>query len=118
MHEFSIVQSLVRQLAEDAGNKGADRVLKVRLRRGSTFSEDALLQAFEVASRQTILEGAELIIETVKLDHTCACGHRQLVMADDLIGHMFVCPKCGEISECAGHMDLELIDVIIESGGG
>jgi Zn finger protein HypA/HybF involved in hydrogenase expression len=92
------------------------RVSQVSFRRGSAFSEDALRQAFEVFSKDTPLQGAELLIETVNLEHRCVCGYEQVITSDDLIGHMFVCPMCGTMREVDEAHDLELLHVVAAPG--
>ncbi len=113
MHEFGIVQALVHQLLARLDQQQIEGVEAIRFRRGSAFSEAVLRQAFVAVSTGTILEGAELSIETVNLDYRCGCGHRQVITSDDLIGHMFVCPSCGAIKEIDEAHDLELIDVTV-----
>ncbi len=112
MHEYGIVQSLVHAVLPQLEGHIA-RVEAVRFRRGSAFSEDALRQAFEALSAGTILEGAEVFIETVNLDFRCRCGHCQVITSDDLIGHMYICPSCGLVKEIDETHDLELIDLTV-----
>ncbi len=113
MHEYALVQSFVQAMLEQLEGK-VKHVETVRFRRGSAFSEDALRQAFLALSAGTVLEGAELAIETVNLDFHCGCGHQQVITSDDLIGHMFVCPTCGIVKEIDEAHDLELIDVTVQ----
>ena len=114
MHEYAIVDSLVRQLLDQLRRQQAGRVVEVRFRRGSTFMEEPLRQGFEALAAGTPLEGARLVIETVNLEHRCECGHAQVVTNDDLIGHIFVCPQCGVVREVRDVHDLELVEVIVE----
>ncbi|TVR20864.1 MAG: hydrogenase maturation nickel metallochaperone HypA [Anaerolineaceae bacterium] len=111
-HEFSIVESLMVDLVGQLQSAEVEQVTEIHFRRGSAFSEDALRQAFDVFSRDTPLQGAELVIETVNLDHQCVCGREQVITSDDLIGHMFVCPACGMMREVDEAHDLELLEVI------
>ena len=64
MHEFGVVENLVRALERQLAEAGVDRVAAVRFRRGSAFSDEALHQAFAMLSAGTPLEGAELEVET------------------------------------------------------
>lgn len=91
MHEFDVVKSLIDELLPKLQEQKVKRVTEIRFRRGSTFSEEALLQAFSALSRGTPLEGADVKVETVETRFKCQCGHEQTVTADDLIGHMFAC---------------------------
>ena len=45
----------------------------------------------------------------------CGCGHRQLITADDLIGHLFVCPSCGAAREIEHTDDLVVLAVVTEA---
>ena len=114
MHEFAIVESMVNQTLTLLPDAEAGEVTSVRFRRGSTFSEDALRQSFEALTKGTALENALLIIETVDLQFHCTCGHQQVVTSDDLIGHMFVCPSCGAVTEIDEAHDLELVEVLVD----
>ena len=119
MHEFAIVESIVRETLTLLSNQGITQgeVAMLHFRRGSTFSEDALRLTFEALSQGTILDKADLIIDTVDITCRCACGHVQTVSSDDLIGHMFLCPACGTVQEAPGVHDLDLIEVILTDTG-
>jgi Zn finger protein HypA/HybF involved in hydrogenase expression len=93
----------------------ATKITSVRFRRGSAFSEEAFRQAYESLTAGTMLEGAPLQIQTVNLDFKCQCGHEQIVTSDDLIGHMFVCPRCGATKEIDEAHDLELVELVAET---
>jgi len=88
--------------------------VSVHFRRGSAFSEEALRQSYESLTTGTILEGAPVEIDTVNLDFECRCGHKQVITSDDLIGHMFVCPRCGATKEIDEAHDLELVELVAE----
>ncbi len=112
MHEFSIVQQLVDQLVKEAKTRGASEVKEVHLRRGSTFAEAPLRQSFQILSENTPLQNAELVIEEFSVEYKCeSCGHQQIISADDLIGHLFVCPECGAAHEIEEAHGLELVSV-------
>ena len=112
MHEYTIVEQLIERLLAECNAKQAYSVKLVHLRRGSTFSEAPLRQAFEMLSPGTPLNGAKLVIDEFAVNHTCGnCGKRQAVTADDLIGHMFVCPDCGAADEIEEAHGLELLEV-------
>ncbi len=114
MHEFDVVKSLIDELLPKLKEQGVKRVTEVRFRRGSTFSEEALYQAFSALSRGTLLEGARVEVEVTQTKFRCPCGHEQVITADDLIGHMFVCPECGRAQEIDEAHDLELLEVVAE----
>ena len=114
MHEFDVVKSLIDDLLPKLQEQKVKRATELRFRRGSTFSEKALLQAFSVLSQGTPLEGADVKVETVGTKFKCQCGHEQTITADDLIGHIFVCPQCGRAQEIDEAHELELLEVIAE----
>ncbi len=115
MHEFDIVQSLIDALLPQLEERGVTKVVALRFRRGSTFSEEALQQAFTALSQGTVLEGAELIVEATETPFKCECGYQQVLTHDDLVGHMFVCPQCGHPQEIDEAHELELLEVIAET---
>jgi Zn finger protein HypA/HybF involved in hydrogenase expression len=115
MHEFGIVEGIVRGLLPQLAAQGVERVSEVHFRRGSAFSEDALRQAFAATAAGTPLAGARLKIDTVNLDYVCSCGHQQVITSDDLEGHMFICPVCGAVHEVDEAHDLELVSVTAEA---
>ncbi len=118
MHEYAIVQSMVQELVGRLEGKGIERVTEVRFRRGSAFSDDALRQSYLAASAGTLLENSALVIDTVSTTFHCACGYMQIVTSDDLIGHMFVCPTCGAVTEIEEAHDVELVEVTVEMSDG
>ena len=114
MHELAVVERLVEALLESEALR--DGIVEtVVVRRGSAFSEDALLQGFELVARGTPLEAAHLEIEVAEIAVTCRCGETQTVSADDLVGHLYVCAVCGDVGDMAGADDLELLSVSITS---
>ena len=111
MHEFAIVQALVEELQGRIAPQ--DQVQEIRLERASAFSEDSLRELFAALSKGTALENASLTVETVARHVVCACGYDQVVTPDDLVGHMFVCPACGQVSEVPHADDLKVLDVTV-----
>jgi Zn finger protein HypA/HybF involved in hydrogenase expression len=116
MHEFAIVEATVRDTLRMLKELGIEQkqMVMLRFQRGSAFSEDALRQSFEVIAKDTLLENAELVVETVNLNFTCACGHSQVITSDDLIGHMFVCPVCCAVREVDEAHDLQLVELVVD----
>jgi hydrogenase nickel insertion protein HypA len=112
MHEFGVVQELVERILEQTHGTKASRVTEIRLRRGSTFKEEPLRQAFTMLSQGTPLEGAVLTVEEYRVEVRCSrCGRIRGIAADDLIGHLFICPDCGQSQEIDEAHGLELIGV-------
>ncbi len=120
MHEHGVVEELIERLLPALRERGVERVRQVRVRRHSTFAEAPLRQAFELLSRGTPLEGAELRVEEVAVDATCTgCGRAHRIGADDLVGHLYECPDCGAVQVVEEAHGLELAGVTAaEPGGG
>jgi Zn finger protein HypA/HybF involved in hydrogenase expression len=116
MHEFAIVEATVRNMLCMFEELGIERrqMVTLRFQRGSAISEDALRQAFEIIAKDTVLENAELLVETVNLNFICACGHTQVITSSDLIGHMFVCPVCCAVREIDEAHDLQLVEIVVD----
>jgi Zn finger protein HypA/HybF involved in hydrogenase expression len=115
MHEYAVVEDLVELIQDRARKKGSPAVRRIHLRRDSTFAEGPLRQAFALLTEHTPLQSARLEIEELMVQRTCAvCGQPHTIRADDLMGHVFVCPDCGwseTIDEAHG---LELLAVEFE----
>ena len=117
MHEFGIVSDMVAQLLRQLQGRKIRQIHSLRFRRGSTFSPEALEQAYRMSTAGTLLEGAELIVETVDHQLDCKCGHHQVVTSDQLLGHFFICPQCSAAVEIDEAHDLELLEVTgVEEG--
>lgn len=115
MHEVSIVQALIENIDSQLASQNIERALSVRVRRGSTFSADALEQSFASLAPGTRLEDAELLVDTFDTRFICAqCGHSQTITSDDLTGHFFLCPVCDAVQEIDEAHDLELLEVRAE----
>lgn len=98
---------------KEAEARGAKSVKEIHLRRGSTFAEGPLQQAFLIMSENTLLQDAQLVIEEFSVEYKCkACGYSQVITSDDLIGNLYVCSECGEAAEIDEAHGLELISVV------
>jgi Zn finger protein HypA/HybF involved in hydrogenase expression len=113
MHEVGAVASLIEAILAEVQAHQPCSVDAVRVQRGSTFAEDALLQAWTMLSRQTALENTSLDIEVVSHVVDCACGIERTMQADDLVGHLWICPNCAHVEEVDEHDDLTLLAVTL-----
>jgi len=92
MHEYHIVESIVKQILEKAKTSGAKKITCVTLILGelSGLQEESIRVYFDTLSKDNMLEGAKLIIKPVKSKLKCnACG--------TIFEHErsnFSCPKC------------------------
>ena len=95
MHELSIISSVVDSVIEALEAYPGARVTEVRLRVGALAAvvEDSLQFCYELATRETPLEGSRLVVKTVPVTVHCAvCGK------DGALESLqsFCCPHCGE----------------------
>jgi hydrogenase nickel incorporation protein HypA/HybF len=113
MHEFSIVQSLLDVAAAETRRAGGERVLRLHCRIGELrqINESLLREAFELLSRGTICEKAELRVERTFMQarcHRCDCLF-------DVHNWVWRCPHCGADGSLIGGGDeLELTSIEAE----
>ncbi|MEO5344845.1 MAG: hydrogenase maturation nickel metallochaperone HypA [Magnetococcus sp. YQC-9] len=95
MHELSIALALVEQVRRIAEKESATRIVSIRLRVGALSGVDAeaLSFCFPMAARESMAEGAQLIIDSEPLRWLClAC--QQLFTLDNNQPDQ-LCPHCG-----------------------
>jgi hydrogenase nickel incorporation protein HypA/HybF len=103
MHEYHIVEGVVKQILEKAKASCAKKITSVTLILGelSGLQEESIRTYFDNLAKENILEGAKLIIKPVKSKLKCQdCG--------SIFEHEksnFNCPKCSGLG------------VLINSGG-
>ncbi len=113
MHELSIATSIVEIAREEVAAAGGGRVVAVTVRVGRLASvhEVALRSAFEVATADTPLAGAELRVVVVPVTIRCAScdGERELAGIGSL-----ACPTCGRPSgdiRAGNELEVESIEI-------
>lgn len=112
MHEYAMVESLIKQLQRELSEKNMRTVRSIRLQLGSTMSEGPIRQAFTMLAPGTILQDAKLQIEPFDVTHTCPiCGRVDVLRHDDLLGHVFICPDCRTAMEIDEAHDLRVADI-------
>lgn len=114
MHELSIVASIVESVTESLAAYPGARVLEVRLRVGELASvvEDSLQFCFEIATRDTPLEGARLVVNTVPVVVHCDVCRADLPLPSL---QSFRCPQCGTpAADVRQGRELEIESVEIE----
>ncbi len=112
MHELSIALAVVAQVEEAARAHGARRVGSLRVRIGelSGVVPDALAFSFDLASDGTLLEGAELITETVPARARCPVCERETAVG---VPPALWCPACGQpLTELLTGRELDIGDVV------
>ena len=116
MHEMGIALEII-DIVNASVPEGADpgSVRKVHLQVGklSAIVADSLRFCFEVATRDTPLAGAQLVIEELPVVALCnECGHRWTVEEP-----VFICEKCdsGSLSIVSGReLDIRSIEITDE----
>ena len=85
--------------------------MNLRIGRLAAVVEDSLKFCFEIITKDSPLEGAELVIETVPVVLRCRdCGHGW-----EVEGPVFTCPECKEGSvEIVSGRELEISSLEIE----
>jgi hydrogenase nickel incorporation protein HypA/HybF len=107
VHEFSVASQIVQSVLAEAEKRGAKKVTEVDLIVGKlTFlGLEQVRFAFEVLTKDTILEGARLVIEEQEGIVKCSnCGYEgDFKYEDDPLYHVpfptLKCPKCGSVVE-------------------
>lgn len=94
MHELSIAHSLVETVEQALIAQPDVQVTAVNLQLGvlSGVEADSLLFCFDIATADTRLAGAKLIIETVAARAYCAACDRDV---SPVAPHWYRCPECG-----------------------
>jgi hydrogenase nickel incorporation protein HypA/HybF len=101
MHEYSIVQSLLNNCEENAGQNGSTKVTKVVVKIGvlSGVEPDLLQIAFDTFKENTICHDALFVINIQKVVIKCkTCGS-----TSKLEKHHYCCPLCESI-------DIDILD--------
>lgn len=97
MHEISLVQGLLKQLAELAKQNNMTKVLTVTMKIGplSGVVEDSFRFGYEILSAEDdLVREAKLIIETTPVTYRCAeCNNTEQSTSTKPDG----CPKCGDL---------------------
>ena len=95
MHEVAIAEEIKNAVLEQAKEKKAKKINKISMSFGELTSvvPDALDFAFEAVSAGTIMEGAEIEIETIKMKGRCKeCGKKFRIKDFN-----YICPKCSSV---------------------
>lgn len=92
MHELSLAESLIGVIEEEARKQGFTRVRRVHLDVGALAGVeiDSLRFGFDIATRGTLAEGAELLINALPGEAWCFTCDRGVVISELYQG----CPHC------------------------
>jgi len=113
MHEMGITESILSIALEQAQQRDAQRILKIRLKIGEMTAvvDECIRFYFEILSKDTMAEGAEIEVENVPIKVKCPrCG--RVRRASD---YNFTCPECDVLStEIVSGRELYLSSIEIE----
>lgn len=99
MHEFSVTQSVLEIAITHAQQAGASRILNISLVVGelSGIVGESVQFYFDILSKGTIAEGAELVFRHVPARFRCLeCGTEYEANGSD-----WTCPHCGALQPIA-----------------
>jgi hydrogenase nickel incorporation protein HypA/HybF len=118
MHELSIAQSLVQSVSDSAERAEAKKVNKVFLRVGalSGVVKDAILFAYDIATKGSLLEGSELIVTELPVIIYCASPQCQTEHVINMTNGLR-CPKCNTPSAFirqGRELELEKIEIEVD----
>jgi len=107
MHELSMADAMVKTVIEVAEKNDAQEITEVSIELGemTLLNPEQLKFMLEVLSEDTLLEGAEIIIDTIPIEIKChGCGYSGKTPSDDLDHYAPIlnCPECES-------MELEII---------
>jgi len=95
MHELGITENILSIVLSHGEEEGAGRITKVTLKFGemTQIVDESIRFHFDILSKDTIAEDAELVIERIPIKVRChKCG--EIKEASD---YDFICPSCGNI---------------------
>ncbi len=94
MHELSIAHNLVGIIEQEMSRHNVNKLIRVKVKFGriSAIVPEALQTAFEVMTRDTPMQGAELEIEEVPLVAACRECRKEFSPEGDLL--IMTCPYC------------------------
>ncbi|AFQ42932.1 hydrogenase maturation nickel metallochaperone HypA [Desulfosporosinus meridiei] len=92
MHEMSLMGGVFEVIEQTISQHNVKKVIQVKLKVGelTNAEPDALQMAFEAYSKDTIAEGAELIIERVRVIARCSNCQKEFSVKS----MFFLCPNC------------------------
>jgi len=94
MHELSIVQNIIEIILAELPKHNLTKVESISLRIGAMRQvvPEALCFGFECLSKNTPLEGAKVLIETIPIKGRCRQCHDEFILENWLES----CKNCGQ----------------------
>jgi len=117
MHEYPLVQSILKTASAHAAEHKATRVSSISLvvGDGSGYVPESIQMYFDILSKGTICEGAKILIKRVKPLMKCeGCG-REFERSP----FSFDCPHCGGLgspTEIGKELYVEEIEILTDEG--
>jgi hydrogenase nickel incorporation protein HypA/HybF len=95
MHEIYITNQIVQTVLAKLEKYDVKKVESITLEIGelTLIADDQLNFAYDILTRNTILENSKLLICRKRTLIECSCGYKGSI--DYSIGPMIVCPICG-----------------------
>ena len=99
MHELSMADAIVKTAIDVAEKNDAQEITEVTIEIGklTMLNPEQLKFMIDVLSENTLLEGAEIIIEDIPIEIKCkSCDFVGLAVSDDLdhLVPIINCPEC------------------------
>ena len=96
MHELSVTQGLLEIVLDEASKHSISKVRLVKLRIGelSGIEPSSLTFCFELLTKDTLAEGADLEIEVVPIKRKCP----NCLKVFETDHFSFVCPACSSVN--------------------
>ena len=93
MHELSVTQSILNIALESAEEAGAEKINKIKIAAGEMtgYVPRYVQEYFNIVSRGTIAEGAELEFKKIPASALCRVCGKETPLTD----YRFVCAHCG-----------------------
>lgn len=116
MHEMGIVQSIMEIIEQQAAIHHAEKVVKVSLEFGTLTAvmPEAIRFAFEVLSKDTVAENADLDITIIPIAIWCTeCSRRHVLEA-----YRPTCPVCDSaaVQIVEGRDEMRIVSLEIDDG--
>jgi len=107
MHELSMADAMVKTVLDVAKENNAQEITEVTIEVGelTMLNPEQLKFMIEVLSENTLLEGAEIRIDTIPIEIECkSCDYVGAIKSDELDHYVTIvnCPECQK-------RDLEII---------
>ncbi|GAB6044465.1 hydrogenase maturation nickel metallochaperone HypA [Caminibacter profundus] len=114
MHEYSIVDSLLKLAEEHAIKNGANKVTKIEIKIGilSGVEPELLKTAFDTFKEGTMCEHADFIMRIQPVVIKCKdCNKEDTLNKDE-----YLCPNCGSVNiEIIDGEDMYLMSLELET---